>query len=537
MVDVLSVAPFGAVIEIQSQSRYYCANGEYEVYLNGEFFAKSSANVVPLMGLTPGTYYDALVKGYFADDDMRFSFETPRPDYLIDVRRYGAKGDGSANDTAAVNMALYAAPKNSTVYFPAGEYVVSQLLLKSDVDLYIEKGAAIRQSADRRELAIIKGYERSYDHIDAEVNASWEGHPLDCYASLVYGKSVSRARIYGGGSLDGNGAAGGFWAEPQKKGAAYRPKNVLLVDCVDIRMMGLASGNGASWNIHLHGCDDVCLHGLDIAPGAPGGDGISPESCHAVEIVGCRLALGERGGDCVAVRSGKYYMSLKHRKPTRSVTVRNCLMESGGGAVTIGSEMSCGVYGVDVSQCLVRGTRRGLRVITRRGRGEHGIIDGITLQNCSLDGVRHCVVVNMFYNGDPDGHSDYVKDRAPRPADEFTPSVKNIWLSNVSAQGVAGSAVFVRGLPESRVSQLIVRDSVFAFAAERVNECPDMMDDCPAVENLGFYIENASEIIMAGNVAIGRCENYGNIRVRQWPSGDFYPGESGLECGVLFKEA
>jgi Pectate lyase superfamily protein len=51
----------------------------------------------------------------------------PRP--RIDVTAYGAKGDGSTDDTAAIQSAITAAcaaPNRPTVFFPPGTYVVSQ---------------------------------------------------------------------------------------------------------------------------------------------------------------------------------------------------------------------------------------------------------------------------------------------------------------------------------------------------------------------------------------------------------------------------
>ena len=210
-------------------------------------------------------------------------------------------------------------------------------------------------------------------------------------------------------------------------------------------------------------------------------------------------------------------------------------MEKGEGAVTIGSEMSSGVYGVDVSQCLMRNTKRGLRVLTRRGRGEHGIVDGVTFQNINMEAVGHCFVVNMFYNCDPDGQSEYVRDKNERVFDEFTPSVKNIWLININASHIHGSAAFVYGLPESKVSQVLIRDSCFSFSDTRLVGCPDMMDDFDPIRNLGFFIKNASEVIMSNNKAIGSCANHADTKIRRWPSGEFYPGEAGLECGVEFR--
>ena len=51
----------------------------------------------------------------------------PRP--RIDVTAYGAKGDGVTDDTAAIQAAITAAcssPIHPTVFFPEGQYIVSQ---------------------------------------------------------------------------------------------------------------------------------------------------------------------------------------------------------------------------------------------------------------------------------------------------------------------------------------------------------------------------------------------------------------------------
>lgn len=46
------------------------------------------------------------------------------PGYL-NVKNYGAKGDGSTDDTAAINAALTACPEGGQVFFPPGTYLVS----------------------------------------------------------------------------------------------------------------------------------------------------------------------------------------------------------------------------------------------------------------------------------------------------------------------------------------------------------------------------------------------------------------------------
>ncbi len=47
---------------------------------------------------------------------------------VTDVRDYGAKGDNTTDDAAAINAAIVAAPEGGTVYFPPGIYLVSSTI-------------------------------------------------------------------------------------------------------------------------------------------------------------------------------------------------------------------------------------------------------------------------------------------------------------------------------------------------------------------------------------------------------------------------
>lgn len=50
---------------------------------------------------------------------------SPKVQGVINVKEYGAKGDGSTNDTAAINAAIDAMTPGSTLYFPPGRYMTS----------------------------------------------------------------------------------------------------------------------------------------------------------------------------------------------------------------------------------------------------------------------------------------------------------------------------------------------------------------------------------------------------------------------------
>ena len=106
-------------------------------------------------------------------------------------------------------------------------------------------------------------------------------------------------------------------------------------------------------------------------------------------------------------------MGKKYKVPSRNIKIRQCLMENGHGAVTIGSEMAAGVKEVTVKDCIFRHTDRGLRIKTRRGRGKDAVLDEIIFENIDMDHVMTPFVANCFYFCDPDGRSEYVQSPAP----------------------------------------------------------------------------------------------------------------------------
>src|SRR6266498_1927386 len=64
---------------------------------------------------------------------------------VFSVKAFGAKGDGKALDTPAINRAIDAATAvgGGTVWFTAGTYRSFSIHLKSNIALYLDQGATI----------------------------------------------------------------------------------------------------------------------------------------------------------------------------------------------------------------------------------------------------------------------------------------------------------------------------------------------------------------------------------------------------------
>src|SRR6201993_1302179 len=130
---------------------------------------------------------------------------------VFDVKAYGARGDGSSIDTAAINKAIDAASGQGggTVRFPSGTYASYSIHLKSNVVLYLEVGATILAA----EVAP-GGSTTGANYDPAEPNKPWEdyqdyGHN-HWHNSLIWGEGISDVSILGPGLIWGKGLSRGW---------------------------------------------------------------------------------------------------------------------------------------------------------------------------------------------------------------------------------------------------------------------------------------------------------------------------------------
>ncbi len=127
-------------------------------------------------------------------------------------------------------------------------------------------------------------------------------------------------------------------------------------------------------------------------PDSPNTDGINPDSCRHVHLSNCHVDVGD---DCITLKSGREE-DRSSRTPCEDVTITNCTMVHGHGGVVIGSEMSGGVRHVVVSNCVLVGTDRGIRIKSRGGGG--GTIEDICVTNLVMQDVLCPFTMNLYYH-------------------------------------------------------------------------------------------------------------------------------------------
>lgn len=139
---------------------------------------------------------------YVASDDLPLAQLDARYNLVVNAAQYGATGNGSADDTAAIQAALDAASPGQTVYLPAGVYVTSApLTVPSRVVLRGESGLNVSDAGDYGTVIKPAG---SFSGVSVIYLA-------DAGAAVTYGGSVMSLAVDGAnltGTVDGIRAFG-----------------------------------------------------------------------------------------------------------------------------------------------------------------------------------------------------------------------------------------------------------------------------------------------------------------------------------------
>ena len=498
---VLSVTAREAVIELEEEAVY--RTEPYLITADGREVKTTDRMVASVTGLAPDS--DVVIGVKRGEEEAFVKVRTAEESGWVDVRDFGAFGDGEHEDTQAIQAAILCCPEGGRVIIEAGTYPVTALFLKSNITVELKKDAWLVGIYDREKIPVLpaqislKEEGSSRKHL-----GTWEGVPAPMFASLFTGVGVHSVTICGEGGIDGRACFENWWKDCKVMNRAWRPRMIFLNHCRDILVSGIQVQNSPAWNLHPYFSQNIRF--LDMEVKGPWNshntDGCDPESCSNVEIAGVHFSVGD---DCIAVKSGKIEMGKTYRQPSEHIEVRQCYMHDGHGAFTVGSEIGAGVDDIRIVSCLFENTDRGLRIKTRRGRGKDSVLKGIVCENLKMDGVKAPFVVNSFYFCDADGKSDYVQCREPLPVDERTPRVESLTFRNIECRNAHFCAAFVSGLPEQKIENLTLEHVRVSYAEDAQAGTAAMACHVSETRKAGLIFSNVKTLKLE-DVKITGCE-------------------------------
>lgn len=493
-------------MELDNKTCYF-TDQNYSLYVNDHFKEMIKTNIFTISKLKPNTCYEVKIVSEDKKNEKIYRLSTADESAVLNVKEFGAIGDGRHLDTAAFQGAIAAAPKGSRIVVPAGIYRCTSIFLKSHMTLELEEGAVILGHHERAHYPILPAKLYDVDEKEKDCLAFWEGEAAASYASLITGVGLKDVKILGSGTIDANAGASDWWVDPKTKRGAWRPRTIYFINCSHMIVEGIHIKNSPSWTVHPVRCQYTKFINISIEnpKESPNTDGINPESCYEIEILGVQFSLGD---DCVAIKSGKFPLAPQKVIPSENITIRNCLMRYGHGAVVIGSEMSGGVKNVWVERCFFMHTDRGIRIKTRRGRGSTGIIDHIHVENIKMDGVLTPFAINSFYFCDSDGKTEYVWSKEKLPKDERTPFIGVLSFENIQCMNTEVCAAFIYGLPEEKIQSLTFKNIHIDYKDDAQADFPEMLSFQEKLMKAGFIVKNVEKLRLENvsiNNAIGKA--------------------------------
>jgi polygalacturonase len=428
----------------------------------------------------------------------------------FDVRAYGAKGDGVALDTGAVNRAIAAAAAagGGAVDFPAGTYRCFSIRLRSHVVLDLEPGSTILAA---RPAPGVGAY-------DAPLPNPWDlyqdfGHS-HWRDALIWGEGLTDVGIVGTGRIDGlgltrfgpgprrpprpgdlplslgTGKTAGFAEFPAgMRMIGQGDKAIALKECRNVTLRDFTVFRGGHFALLATGVDNLTIDDLRVDTNR---DGFDLDCCRNVVVAGCRV--NSPNDDAICLKSS---YALGRIQPTENVLITGCVVsgydlgtmlsgadrttqreapDHGGvtGRIKFGTESDGGLRNVALSDCVFEHCR-GFALESVDG----GAIDGVTVANLVMRGLTSAPIFIRL------------GDRGRGPPGTKVGSIRRVIISHIVVEGAdpryASSITGIPGHPVEDVSlsDLRIRTDGGGTAEDAAREPPDQPGAYPEPSMFG----------------------------------------------------
>ncbi|XP_076932848.1 putative polygalacturonase At1g80170 [Bidens hawaiensis] len=322
----------------------------------------------------------------------------------LNVKDYGAKGDGIGDDTKVF----------MDVWDIACSSKVESRIIIPEESYFLVKPISLGGPCHSKVTLTIAGSIVAPSNPDV-----WDGKDT---RKWLYFHNVHHLTVEGGGTIDGMGQE--WWATScktdPKNPCRHAPTAITFHRCNNLVVKNLMIVNGQQMQMALTTCDTVSVSHLSVfAPaGSPNTDGIHISESTDVEVKDTTVRTGD---DCISIVSN-----------SSKVQIRRIVCGPGHG-ISIGSLGESGtcdqVYDVSVRGAFLSNTENGLRIKTWQGGS--GFVRNVTFEDVWMQNVSNPIIIDQYY-------CDSTK---PCPNKTCAVNVENISFVNIKGTSATKEAI------------------------------------------------------------------------------------------------
>jgi polygalacturonase len=447
---------------------------------------------------------------------------------LYNIRSFGAKGDGKALDSPAINKAIDAAAAagGGTVFIPAGTYRSFSIRLKSNITLYFDQGSTL-----------VAGSPNDGDgKYDSPEPNKWDkyqdfGH-THWHNSLIWGENLENISILGPGLIWGKGLVrGGNQSRTKEQNDAIKDvkvdkvaapfgypnprdavedgwgnKSISLKLCRNVIIRDISILHGGHFAILATGVDNLTIDNLKIDTNR---DGIDIDACRQVRISNTTVNSPFDDGICL-----KSSHALGFARATENVTITNCAVsgydegtlldatykreykkyshDSPTGRIKFGTESNGGFKNITITNCTFDYSR-GFALESVDG----GLLEDVTISNITMRDVVNSPIFLRLGS----------RDRGPKET-LTTGKLCRVIISNIVAYNADPKySSIISGVPGNDIEDVRFNNIRIYYQGggtkeqsalsppEKENDYPEpvMFGEMPAY---GFYVRHVKGLTM-----------------------------------------
>ena len=395
------------------------------------------------------------------------------PATSVNIAQFGAVPDGKTECTEAFAAAINELSKQGGghVIVPRGVWKTGPIVLKSNIDLHLSKGATILFS-ENKELYVQKN-----DPRDGSKKCN----------ALIRASKCENIGITGKGVIDGQGfiwrpikekklkrgGAGEFWDEALALGGTIKPDDktyslwypfnlnpelgipniaatpeiqekmrphlVNITDSKNVVIEGVTLRNSPKFHLVPTRIQNLIIEDvtIDCPWWAQNGDAMDPGNVQVALIARCHISAGDDG---ICMKGGVGEKGVE-AGPQRDFLICNDTVYRAHGGFVIGSEFSGGMQRLIVKDCMFDGTDIGCRFKSAPGRG--GWCEDIYCYNITMKNIREAAI--FFQSGYADRSAGGRGATDTDDKSKFYPEWSNFTFRNITSVN-AQKAVDITGL-------------------------------------------------------------------------------------------